>query len=53
MFCLPKTAWPPTCFPETGSRNTSVIHWDMICDMRTDSEIGVDGDVIYRNGKFI
>ena len=39
-------------YPETGGKNTSVIHWDMICDMRTDSEILVDGDVIYRNGKF-
>lgn len=40
-------------FPETGSRNTSSIHWDMICDMRTDAEIRVDGDVIYRNGEFV
>jgi aminopeptidase len=40
-------------YPETGSRNTSSIHWDMICDMRSDSEISVDGTVIYRNGKFI
>ncbi|OGO62118.1 MAG: hypothetical protein A2030_09150 [Chloroflexi bacterium RBG_19FT_COMBO_50_10] len=40
-------------YPETGSRNTSTIHWDMICDMRKDSEIRADGDVIYRNGKFI
>jgi aminopeptidase len=39
-------------YPETGSRNTSSIHWDMICDMRTDSEIQADGEVIYRNGKF-
>jgi len=40
-------------FPETGSRNTSTIHWDMICDMRKDSEISADGAVIYRDGKFI
>ncbi|OGO61252.1 MAG: hypothetical protein A2032_06130 [Chloroflexi bacterium RBG_19FT_COMBO_49_13] len=40
-------------YPETGSRNTSTIHWDMICDMRNDSEMSVDGVVIYRNGKFI
>jgi aminopeptidase len=40
-------------YPETGSRNTSVIHWDMICDMRTDAEIRVDGVVVYREGKFI
>lgn len=40
-------------YPETGSKNTSQIHWDMICDMREDAEISVDGEVLYRNGKFI
>jgi aminopeptidase len=40
-------------YPETGSRNTSAIHWDMICDMRKDSEMRVDGAVIYHNGIFI
>jgi aminopeptidase len=40
-------------YPETGSKNKSAIHWDLICDMRTDAEIAVDGDVIYRNGKFV
>jgi hypothetical protein len=37
-------------YPETGSRNTSTIHWDMICDMRNDSEMSVVGVVFYRNG---
>jgi aminopeptidase len=40
-------------YPETGSLNTSTIHWDMICDMRQDSEMQVDGVTIYRDGKFI
>jgi aminopeptidase len=40
-------------YPETGGRNQSVIHWDMICDMKTDAEIAVDGEVIYRNGEFV
>ena len=39
-------------YPETGSQNKSAIHWDMICDIRTDSEIIMDGDVIYKNGAF-
>ncbi|MFN2303680.1 MAG: aminopeptidase, partial [Anaerolineales bacterium] len=39
-------------YPETGSVNKSVIHWDMICDLRQDSEILVDGDLFYRNGEF-
>lgn len=40
-------------YTQTGSKNTSAIHWDMICDLRIDSEIILDGDVIYKDGKFI
>lgn len=40
-------------YPETGSKNKSAIHWDFICDMRTDSEILVDGQLFYKNGKFM
>lgn len=39
-------------YPETGSKNKSIIHWDMICDMRGGAEIQVDGDVIYKDGAF-
>ncbi len=39
-------------FPETGSKNKSAIHWDFICDIQKDSEIRVDGDLLYKNGKF-
>ncbi len=39
-------------YPETGSVNKSSIHWDFICDMRQDSEIRVDGDLLYKDGKF-
>ena len=39
-------------YPETGSLNKSAVHWDMICDMRQDSEIHVDGELFYRNGQF-
>lgn len=40
-------------YPETGSKNKSVIHWDMICDLRMDSEILVDGELFYKNGEFV
>jgi aminopeptidase len=40
-------------YPETGAKNKSAIHWDMICDMRTDSEIMVDGVLFYKNGQFV
>jgi aminopeptidase len=40
-------------YPETGSMNKSSIHWDMICDLRNDSEITVDGELFYKNGEFV
>jgi aminopeptidase len=40
-------------YPETGSRNQSAIHWDMICDMRVDSTITVDDVLVYQDGDFI
>jgi aminopeptidase len=40
-------------YPETGSKNKSAIHWDMICDMRQDAEIAVDGEAFYKNGQFV
>lgn len=40
-------------YPETGSQNQSAIHWDMICDMREDSTIEVDGYPVYRDGAFL
>jgi aminopeptidase len=39
-------------YPETGSRNKSGLHWDMICDMRDGGEIWVDGELFYHNGEF-
>jgi aminopeptidase len=38
-------------FPECGGTNESGLHWDMLCDM-ADSEVTVDGEVFYRNGRF-
>jgi aminopeptidase len=40
-------------YPETGSKNTSQIHWDMICDLRKDSEIILDNEVVYKDGEFV
>jgi len=40
-------------YPETGSKNQSAIHWDMICDLRDGGEIWVDGEILYRDGKFV
>lgn len=37
-------------YPETGGRNESGLHWDMLCDMAR-SEIHVDGDLFYKDGR--
>ena len=40
-------------YPETGSRNESSVHWDMICDLRQGGEIWVDDELFYHNGQFV
>jgi aminopeptidase len=40
-------------YPETGSTNHSGLHWDMVCDLRSGGEIHADGELIYRNGRFL
>jgi aminopeptidase len=40
-------------YPETGSKNESAIHWDMVCDLRDGGEIWVDNTLFYKNGKFV
>jgi aminopeptidase len=40
-------------YPETGSLSRSVIHWDMICALKQDAQILVDGETIYRDGRFL
>lgn len=38
--------------PETGSRNRSSIHWDMVCDLSDGGRIWVDDELFYENGQF-
>jgi aminopeptidase len=40
-------------YPDTGNNNQSAIHWDLICEMRNGSEVTVDGQVVYRDGRFV
>jgi aminopeptidase len=42
-----------TGYPETGSLNRSGLHWDLICDLRRGSEVYADGELVYRDGKFL
>ncbi|MEN6369179.1 MAG: aminopeptidase [Thermotogota bacterium] len=39
--------------PETGSRNESAIHWDMVCDLMQGGRIYVDDKLIYESGQFL
>lgn len=39
-------------FEEAGGKNTSGLHWDMLCDMAK-SEISVDHELFYKNGKTV
>jgi aminopeptidase len=40
-------------FPQTGGRNTSGLHWDMICDLREEGEVYADGELVWKNGRFL
>jgi aminopeptidase len=42
-----------TSYPETGGLNRSGLHWDLICDLRSGSEVFADGEVVYRDGRFL
>jgi aminopeptidase len=39
-------------YPETGGTNQSAVHWDMICDLRQESEVRVDDQLFIKDGEF-
>jgi len=40
-------------YPETGGKNVSGLHWDMIKNMKNGGKIYADEKLIYENGKFL
>ncbi len=42
-----------SAYPESGGKNISAIHWDMIKDLRSGGTIRLDGEEVQKNGKFI
>lgn len=40
-------------YPETGGKNESAIHTDIVCDLRQGGEITVDGQLFARDGKYV
>jgi aminopeptidase len=39
-------------YPETGGKNASALHWDLICDLREGGRLTADGDVLMLDGRF-
>lgn len=39
--------------PQTGGVNQSALHWDMVCDLRSGSEVRVDGELFAKDGQFV
>ena len=40
-------------YPESGGINQSALHWDLVCDLRSGSEVYADGELVYRDGVFL
>jgi aminopeptidase len=40
-------------YPDTGSTNVSAIHQDMVCDLRNEGEVRIDGDVFLTQGRYL
>ena len=38
---------------QSGGKNESTVHWDMISDMVNGGKIYADSELIYENGTFI
>ena len=39
-------------YPETGGRNESALHWDLICDLRSGGRLLADGQELVVDGRF-
>ena len=39
-------------YPETGGKNESALHWDLICDLRSGGKLTADGVVVMQDGRF-
>ncbi len=40
-------------YPETGGKNVSGLHWDLVVDLRKGGEVYADGRLILRDGRFL
>jgi aminopeptidase len=40
-------------FKKLGGQNDSGLHWDMICDLRSEGEVYADGELVWKAGHFL
>ena len=40
-------------YPETGGKNESALHRDLICDLRPGGRLSADGEVVMQDGRFV
>lgn len=40
-------------FAQAGGTNVSGLHWDLICDLRAEGEVYADGELVWKNGRFV
>jgi aminopeptidase len=40
-------------FAQAGGKNVSGLHWDLICDLRTNGEVYADGELVWKDGRFV
>ncbi len=40
-------------YPETGGRNDSALHWDLVCDLRRGGTLLLDGEPFQESGRFL
>ena len=39
-------------YPETGGKNVSALHWDLILDLRAGGRLWADDDLVQQDGRF-
>jgi hypothetical protein len=40
-------------YPEAGGKVESALHWDLVRDLRAAGEVYADGQLVYRDGRFL
>jgi len=40
-------------YEQTGGKNESSVHWDLICDLRNGGELYVDDELLQKDGQFV